>query len=67
MLNKLQKENPEHQKMVGVPVKIDPNVEVCGGHKLGKKLGEGGFGAAFLSLEKERTVVKVEWAIREFE
>lgn len=66
-VKQLEKENPEYQKMIGIQVKIDPNVTVIGGHQLGKKLGEGGFGAAFLSSKNPREVVKVEWALRPLE
>ena len=50
---------------IGKPVRVHSDAAVCGGKfKLGKLLGEGGFGAVFQSMEDPNIVIKTEFAMR---
>jgi hypothetical protein len=66
MLNKvsnMDKDRPQDRILFNVPEMIDPTALVLGCY-MGKKLGEGGFGAAYLADNKLKTVVKIERAHR---
>ena len=56
-------DRPEDKIMLSFPEMINPKLKILGCY-MGKKLGEGGFGAAYLASNKKRTVVKIEVAHR---
>lgn len=49
---------------IGKPVRVHPNATICGKYHLGKKLGEGGFGAVFNDLGDPNLVIKTEFKMR---
>lgn len=49
---------------IGKPVRVHQDAIICGKYHLGQLLGEGGFGAVFLSKEDLDIVIKTEFALR---
>ena len=63
-VEKMNADRPQDKILMSFEVSMNPKVEVLGCF-MGKLLGRGGFGAAYLAINKKRTVVKIETFLNE--
>ena len=60
-------QNKELLEVIGKPIRVSNDAVICGEYRLGKLLGEGGYGAVFEASGKPDLVVKTEYALRSSE